>query len=85
MEYPPALFAEHTPGRVIAEFVVDRTGHVETETFGIVSSSDKLFSEAVRKAMPDVLYTPAQINGTAVRQLVHQPFTFSRPGKPSAD
>lgn len=85
VEYPPALFAEHTPGRVIAEFVVDRTGHVETETFGIVSSSDKLFSEAVRKAMPDVLYTPAQINGTAVRQLVHQPFTFSRPGKPSAD
>ena len=85
VEYPPALFAEHTPGRVIAEFVVDALGHVETETFGVVSSTDKLFTEAVRKALPDVQYTPARIDGRAVRQLVHQPFTFSPPGKPSTD
>ena len=83
VEYPPALFAEHTPGRVIVEFVVDVSGHVEPETFGVVSSSNKLFSDAVRKALPDVLYTPARVDGRAVRQLVHQPFTFTPPGKPS--
>jgi TonB family protein len=85
IEYPAALFAEHTSGRVIAEFVVDERGHVEPDTFGVVSSSDKLFSEAVRKALPDVVYTPARVKGKSVRQVVHQPFTFTPPAKPASD
>jgi hypothetical protein len=85
IEYPAALFAEHTSGRVIAEFVVDERGHVEPDTFGVVSSSDKLFSEAVRKALPDVVYTPARVKGKSVRQIVHQPFTFTPPAKPASD
>jgi TonB family protein len=85
VEYPPALFAEHTPGRVIAEFVVDQAGRVETETFGVVSSSDRLFSEAVRRALPDVRYTPAIVNGRAVRQLVQQPFMFTPPSKSTSN
>ena len=85
VEYPPALFAEHVPGQVIAEFVVDPTGHVELETFGVVSSTNQLFSDAVRRAVEEMLYAPAKLGGTPVRQLVHQPFTFTPPKKPSTD
>jgi hypothetical protein len=70
---------------VIAEFVVDQAGRVETETFGVVSSSDRLFSEAVRRALPDVRYTPAIVNGRAVRQLVQQPFMFTPPSKSTSN
>jgi len=85
VEYPPALFAEHIPGQVIAEFVVDATGRIELDTFGVVSSTNRLFSETVRRAAETMMYTPAKIAGKPVRQLVHQPFTFTPPGKPSAD
>ena len=85
VEYPPALFAEHVPGQVIAEFVVDPTGHIELETFGVVSSTNRLFSDAVRRAVEEMLYAPAKLDGKPVRQLVHQPFTFTPPKKPSTD
>ena len=83
VEYPPALFAEHVGGHVTAEFVVDAQGNVEEETFGVVSSTDKLFTDAVRKAITSALYKPAIVAGKAVRQLVHQSFTFAPAGKGS--
>ena len=85
VEYPAALFAEHIPGHVIVEFVVDQTGHIELDTYGVVSSTNTLFSDAVRRALEEMAYSPAKRDGRAVRQLVHQPFTFTPPGKPSAD
>jgi TonB family protein len=80
--YPAGLFAEGVGGSVIAEFVVSRDGRVEGDTFGVVSSSNPLFSEAVREALSTALFRPAKVKGVAVRQLVHQPFTFiSKPPK----
>ena len=83
VEYPAALFAEHIGGSVIAEFVVDAEGKVEEESFGVVSSTDRLFTLAVQEAVKSAAYKPAMLNGKAVRQLVHQPFTFSPPKKGS--
>lgn len=77
--YPPALFAEKLAGTVVAEFVVDGQGRVEPETFGVVSSTNRLFTEAVRKALETAVFTPATRAGRAVRQIVHQPFTFTPP------
>jgi TonB family protein len=77
--YPPALFAAHVTGTVIAEFVVDTRGRVEDGTFGIVSSPNPLFSEAVRQAVRTALYTPAIRHGAPVRQVVQQPFDFTLP------
>jgi TonB family protein len=74
--YPAPLFAEGVGGSVVAEFVVDTSGHVEEGTFGIVSSTNPLFSEAVREAVESATYTPAQRHSLRVRQLVHQPFSF---------
>jgi TonB family protein len=75
--YPPSLFAAHTRGTVLAEFVVDKEGHVEKETFGIVSATHPLFADAVKTAVLAATFKPAVKQGRAVRQLVHQPFEFS--------
>jgi len=75
--YPAALFAARVNGTVIAEFVVDTAGHVEDGSFAIVSSTDPLFSEAVRQAVQGATYTPAIRRGTRVRQVVQQPFDFT--------
>jgi TonB family protein len=75
--YPPSLFAAHTRGTVVAEFVVDSDGHVEKGTFGIVASTHPLFADAVRTAVLNATFRPAFRQGKAVRQLVHQPFEFT--------
>ena len=74
--YPAPLFAEGVGGSVVAEFVVDTAGKVEEGTFGIVSSTNPLFSEAVREAVEGATYTPARRHRLRVRQLVQQPFSF---------
>jgi protein TonB len=74
--YPPSLYAAHVRGIVLAEFVVDRGGHVEAGTLTIVTSSHPLFTEAVRQALGGATFTPALRGGKPVRQLVHQPFEF---------
>jgi TonB family protein len=83
VEYPASLFAEKTPGSVIAEFVVSADGKVEDDTFGVVSSTDQLFTTSVRRALEKAVYTPATLKGKSVRQLVHQPFTFEPAAKAS--
>lgn len=77
--YPPPLYAQRVGGAVVAEFVVDTAGRMEEGTFGIVSSTDPLFSEAVREAVERATYTPAQRRGLRVRQLIQQPFAFVPP------
>jgi TonB family protein len=76
VEYPPSLFAAGVGGSVIAEFVVATNGSVEEQTIGIVSSTNPLFSEAVRNAVRRSRFAPASRSGKPVRQLVQQPFTF---------
>lgn len=77
LSFPPPLFAAGIQGLVIAEFVVDTVGRVESGTVGIVSSTAPLFTEAVRVALESASYIPAIKNGHAVRQFVQQPFEFS--------
>ncbi|HEX6575172.1 MAG TPA: TonB family protein [Gemmatimonadaceae bacterium] len=76
VEYPAAVYAAGSGGSVVVEFVVDSVGRVEQGTLGIVSSTDPLLSEAVKRAVEGASYTPARLKGTAVRQVVVQPFTF---------
>lgn len=75
--YPPALFAAHVRGTVLAEFVVDAEGKVESDTFGVISSTNPLFTAAVRNTISRAVFTPAMRGGKPVRQLVHQPFEFT--------
>jgi TonB family protein len=75
--YPADLRDARTEGTVLAQFVVDESGRTLPETFKVLRSSHVEFSEAVRVAIPTMRFTPAEMGGRAVRQLVQQPFTFS--------
>ena len=81
--YPDSLWGSGISGRVLAEFVVDTLGVLESETLGIVSSSHPAFSRAVLDALAVAAFKPAIRNGRPVRQVVQLPFIFEpiRPGK----
>jgi len=92
-DFPPPLYAARVRGLTIAEFVVDTLGRVEEPTIGIVSSTDPLFSDAVRTALRGATFIPALKAGRRVRQVVQQPFRFdvgqlptgsAAPGKPDS-
>ena len=75
--YPDALRAANIEGTVVAQFVVDTSGKAVMETFKILRSAHDGFSAAVLAALPDMRFTPAQVGGRPVKQLVEMPFTFS--------
>lgn len=77
IRYPDELRKANVEGEVIAQFVVDTNGHYLGGSFKAIKSSDPLFTDAVRNALPMMRFTPAVVKGKAVRQLLQQPFTFS--------
>lgn len=77
--YPDSLYRAQVPGRVVVEFVVDTAGRAAIETLGVVSSTDPLFTGAVRRAIPEARFTPARIAGRPVPQVVRQAFAFVIP------
>jgi protein TonB len=84
IEYPPSLRAAGTSGIVVAELVVDSAGQAEADYFGAVSSSDPLFTAAVRAALPGLRFRPAVRGGRVVRQIVRLPFEFTAPARDGA-
>jgi TonB family protein len=76
-KYPDALRANRTIGEVLAQFVVDSTGHCENGSFKLLESTHPLFTQAVRDALPQMRFVPAEAGGAKVRQLVQQLFSFS--------
>ena len=77
--YPESLFLARVPGIAEVEFVVDTTGQMEPDTFGVVSSSHPLFTEAVRRALRTAGFLPAMRGGRRVRQVVLLPVRFAPP------
>lgn len=75
--YPESLRAAKTQGKVLAQFVVDANGTVETRTIKILKSDDPLFSDAVKTAIAAMAFNAATKDGRAVKQLVQMPFQFS--------
>jgi protein TonB len=75
--YPDMLRSANIEGEVLAQFVVDTTGHYEAGTFKAIKSSHDLFTAAVKNALPNMRFYPAEVGGRKVKQLVQQPFTFS--------
>lgn len=75
--YPEALRMAGIEGQVIAQFVVDDDGRVEEGTIKFVRSDNPLFNDAVRSGLARMRFTPAEIAGKRVRQLVEMPFVFA--------
>jgi len=76
-KYPEGLRVTGVEGTVVARFVVDDEGRVEERTVAFVRSDNPLFDEAVRSALGRMRFTPAEIAGKKVRQLVEMPFVFA--------
>ena len=75
--YPEILKSAGIEGNVFASFVVDTTGHVEPRSFTVLRATHELFVAAVRNALPNMKFFPAEVGGKKVKQLVQQPFVFS--------
>jgi protein TonB len=75
--YPENLRSAHIDGQVLVQFVVDERGTADMNTFKVIKTTNPEFVEAVRRAISNTAYSPAEIRGRRVKQLVQQPFTFN--------
>jgi protein TonB len=74
--YPEAMRSSGAEGQVLAEFVVNEQGRVETSSFKVLESTNSVFTSAVKAALPRMRFRPAQIGSTKVAQVVQQAFVF---------
>lgn len=79
--YPDMLRSANIEGEVIASFVVDTNGRADMRTFKVIKTTHELFTQAVRNALQNYRFYPAEIGGRKVKQLVQQPFQFSLSGR----
>jgi protein TonB len=75
-EYPVRLRAARVEGDVIVQFVVDERGRAQMTSFKVIRSTHNDFTEAVRRAVRESEFFPAEIGGRPVKQLVQQPYKF---------
>ncbi|HEU4628894.1 MAG TPA: energy transducer TonB [Gemmatimonadaceae bacterium] len=74
--YPEPLRARGVAGAVVVRFVVDTTGRLAPGSLEVVAATDSLFADAVRDALGRARFTPAEVAGRPVPQLVEQRFEF---------
>jgi protein TonB len=75
--YPELLKAAGVEGEVVVTFVVDTTGRADPASLRILSTTNELFGAAVRTALPNMRFIPAEVGGKRVKQQVQQPFVFN--------
>jgi protein TonB len=75
--YPEALRNAAIEGRVVVEFVVDERGQAVQGSIRVVQSDNDLFADAVKVALGRLRFTPAEVGGKKVSQLVQMPFVFT--------
>jgi len=75
--YPPVLERAGIGGRVVAQFVVDTTGHPEAGGFKIISSTNPAFNEPAREMIMKNVFRPGRVRGQPVRVQVQQAVSFN--------
>ncbi len=75
--YPDMLRSANVEGEVLAQFTVDTTGRADMATFKVLKSTHDLFTNAVKAALPNMKFYPAEVGGRKVKQLVQMPFQFA--------
>ena len=80
--YPESMRKSGIQGEVLAQFVVDTLGHADMSTFKVLRSNAAEFTNAVRVALPQMLFEPAELQNRRVRQVVQMPFHFCFSGGP---
>lgn len=79
--FPPALRDAGVGGIVVAEFIVDTEGRVETETIRVLSTPNDMLSEATRRALALARFEPGRIryrgNSVVVKVRVNMPVEWT--------
>jgi len=75
--YPDVLRSGNVEGNVLAQFVVDTLGRADMTEFKVLKSDHDLFTAAVKSVLPMTKFTPAELGGHKVKQLVQMPFQFT--------
>jgi protein TonB len=75
--YPESLRSAGIEGKVLVEFVVDERGQPVQGSIRVVQSDNDLFTDAVKVVLGRLRFTPAEVGGKKVSQLVQMPFVFS--------
>jgi len=78
-KYPSVLESSGIAGVVQAQFVVRSDGKADMDSFKVLKSTNELFTQAVKNVLPRMRFSPAQIGGKPVNQLVQQAFQFAVP------
>jgi TonB family protein len=81
--YPQYLEETRVEGFVVAEYIVDTTGHADSVSLHIDICSHPAFAESLRAALPNMRFAPATLNGHKVRERVRQEFIFQLGPAPS--
>jgi hypothetical protein len=58
------------------QYVVDTTGHADTTSIIVLTTTHEAFATSVKNTLPLMQFRPAIMNGRKVRQLVQQMFAF---------
>ena len=74
--YPPALQLAGIEGRVLVEFIIDTTGHLEPGSAMVLVSTHRGFEPAALETLERSLFRPARLAGRAVRQRTLQAIGF---------
>ncbi|MEZ4413678.1 MAG: TonB family protein [Gemmatimonadales bacterium] len=75
--YPPVLERAGIGGRVVAQFVVDTTGHPEAAGFKVLSTTNAAFNEPAKEMIMKSVFRPGRVRGQAVRVQVQQAVSFN--------
>ena len=78
-KYPSVLESSGIAGEVQAQFVVRSDGKADMESFKVLKSTNELFTQSIKNYLPRAHFSPAQIGGKPVNQLVQQSFQFAVP------
>lgn len=78
--YPRVLQEAGVEGEVLVSFVVDESGMPDASSIKVERSTHELFTVAVRQALATMRFTPAELGGRKVKQMVQEPFTFAIAG-----
>ena len=74
--YPSMLREAGIEGSISAQFVVDSTGRVAAFSITFLEGGNALFQQSVRRALEAARFSPALVDGHAVRVLMAQTFEF---------
>lgn len=76
-QYPQTLREKKIAGNVVVQFVVDTAGQPQMWTLKVLRATHLEFVPAVRSALAQSHFSPAELGGRKVKQLVQMPFEFS--------